>query len=78
LGQVTPPFRQALFNYLRYDVKLEQEWLASNLGVNLDTKTISNFRRLDAAENISKIFDLGVQAAELQIQRKHLEVAYNR
>lgn len=78
LGQVTPPFRQALFNYLRYDVKLEQEWLASNLGVNLDTKEISNFRRLDAAENISKIFDLGVQAAELQIQRKHLEVAYNR
>jgi hypothetical protein len=78
LGQIPPPYEKPLFNYLRYDVKLEKEWLASNLGVSVDTETITKYRRLDAAENISAIYELGVQAAERQMLRTHLEAAYTQ
>lgn len=78
LGRVPPPYDRPLFNFLRYDVKLERDWLAETLGVKVDDKTVSSFRRLDAAENIPAIYELGVQAAERQLKREHLELAFGR
>jgi hypothetical protein len=75
LGQAPPPYGRELFNFLRYDVKLEQEWLEKELGIVLDPRTVRMFRRLDAAENIPALYDFGVQAAERQMQRQHLELA---
>ncbi len=75
LGHVPPPFRQPLFNFLRYDVRLEPDWLEREIGVSLTKKTVNTYRRLDAAENIPAIYDLGVEAAERQMLREHLERA---
>jgi hypothetical protein len=78
LGRVSPPFDQPLFNFLRYDVKLETDWLARELGVSVDGRTVSAYRRLDAPENIPAIYELGVRAAERQVRREHLELATGR
>jgi hypothetical protein len=75
LGEVAPPFRQPLFKFLRYDVKLEREWMQRELGVDLDARGIAAFRKLDAADNIPALYDFGVQAAERQLRREHLERA---
>jgi hypothetical protein len=78
LGEIAPPYDKALFNYLRYDARLEKDWLAGKMGINLDPRTVFNYRRLDAAENITAIYDLGVRVAEQQMMREHLDVAYTR
>ena len=72
VSQAAPPFNKPLFRFLRYDVRLEQEWLARELGVSLDKSQVTNYQLMDAPENIPAIYDLGVRAAELQIKREHL------
>lgn len=78
LGLIPPPFRQPLFNFLRYDIKLEKDWLERELAVQMSAKEISGYRRLDAAENIPVLYELGVEAAERQMRREHLEAAVGK
>ncbi len=75
LGEAPPPYNMPLFNFLRYDVLLEKEWLATELGINLDAKEISDYRRLDASENIPVMYDLGKLAAEKQMLPEHIRLA---
>ena len=79
LGDVTrtaPPFNRPLFRFLRYDIRLNRQWLASELGVKLDESTIENYGRIDAPENIPAIYQLAAQAAKMQI--KHDDLANSR
>jgi hypothetical protein len=78
LGQTPPPYNHALFNFLRYDVKLEADWLEQELGMTLEPREVRKYRRLDEAENISMLYELGAAAAERQLQRQHLEMASRR
>jgi uncharacterized protein len=70
--QTAAPFNQPLFRFLRYDIRLQQDWLAHELGVNLDRSLIASYERIDAPENIPAIHELGARAADLQIKRDHL------
>jgi len=72
LGLLDSPSGKPLFRFLRYDVILENEWLLRELGVSLEESTIQRYRLLDAAENISAIYELGARAAEIQIKHEHL------
>jgi uncharacterized protein len=72
VAKVPAPFGQALFRFLRYDIRIEQDWLARELGVTLDARRVAHYRLLDAPENIPAIYELGVQAAARQIRREHL------
>jgi hypothetical protein len=72
LAQVPAPRNQPLFRFLRYDIRLEKEWLAGELGVSVDNRLVSRYQLIDAPENIPAIYDLGAQAARRQIQRDHL------
>jgi hypothetical protein len=72
VGHVPAPFGQPLFRFLRYDIRIEQDWLARELGVTLDARRVAHYRLLEAPENIPAIYDLGAKAAERQIRREHL------
>ena len=75
LGDVSTtasPFNRPLFRFLRYDIRLQQEWLARELGVTLDKSLLAHYERIDAPENIPAIYDLAARAAEIQIKRDHL------
>jgi predicted acylesterase/phospholipase RssA len=75
LGDVTktaPPFNQPFFRFLRYDIHLEQEWIARELGVTLDKSLVQRYERIDAPDNIPAIYQLAARAAELQVKREDL------
>jgi hypothetical protein len=66
-------YDRPLFRFLRYDVRLEAEWMQQELGVSLDNKALRHLRRLDVAENIPALYDIGMRTAERQILREHFE-----
>ena len=70
LGQVSAPGNNPLFRFLRYDIRLEQQWLHEELDVNLDKPAITKLCRMDAPENIPTLYELGVRAAERQDSRE--------
>ena len=72
LAVVPAPFGQPLFRFLRYDIRLEQGWLARELGLTIDERTLSRYELIDTPENIPAIYELGKQAAARQIKREHL------
>jgi hypothetical protein len=72
VAQVPAPLGQPLFRFLRYDIRLEQGWLARELGVTIDERTLARYELIDAPENIPAIYELGARAAEGQIKREHL------
>ena len=71
-ASVAAPRNQPLFRFLRYDIRLEQAWLAHELGVKIDERTLASYRMIDASENIPAIYELGARGAERQMTRDHL------
>lgn len=72
VGLANPPFGRALFRFLRYDIRLEREWLSAELARTFDSKTVLQFRDLSGAANMKALYELGVQAAEKQLLPEHL------
>ena len=72
VANVAAPRNQPLFRFMRYDIKLEQAWLAHELGVTIDERTLASYRMIDASENIPAIYELGARGAERQMTRDHL------
>ncbi|MGA2637227.1 patatin-like phospholipase family protein [Methylocella sp.] len=66
LSKVEPPFG-ALFRFLRYDVKLETDWLGDTLGVAVSPRDMARLRRFDDPHAMPLLDDLGRRAAKLQM-----------
>jgi len=66
LRDVRPPFGP-LFRFLRYDVKLEAEWLSEELDVSLTAKELERIRRFDDPAGMEILDDLGRRAAAKQM-----------
>jgi hypothetical protein len=62
-----------LFEQLRYDVILEQEWLEQELGVKVDNKSLMRLRRIDDYNSVRLAYEIGHRAAEKQVLAKHFE-----
>lgn len=75
LGQTAPPFGQPLFNFMRYNIRLEQDWMASTLGRTFDRRTIMALRDLAAVGNMKMLYELGAAAAERQIRPEHFRAS---
>ena len=61
-----------LFRFLRYDVRLETEWLHEKLGLTIAQKDIERFRCMDDPSIVSSIYDIAKLAAEQQVKPEHL------
>jgi hypothetical protein len=72
LGATPAPGGQPLFRFMRYDVRLEPDWLKSELGVSIDAGDLKQMRRLDASENLTLLHELGARAAQRQVRVEHL------
>jgi uncharacterized protein len=62
-----------LFEQLRYDVILEQEWLERELEVKIDNKSLMRLRRIDDYNSVRLAYEIGERAAEKQVLAKHFE-----
>ena len=74
LGRVLAPTGD-LFRFLRYDVRLEQSWLAENLGKHFSADFIAKLRPMDNPANMQALYELGQSAAADQVKRDDLMFA---
>jgi hypothetical protein len=74
LAEAEPPFG-AQFRYLRYDAKLEADWLRDALGVSLTLRDVARIRRFDDPGAIALLYDIGVRAANVQITNADIDSA---
>lgn len=75
LGLTDPPFGQPLFRFLRYDIRMERDWLRDELGLAVDEKTLTWLRDFAAPKNMKTLYEWGVQAAAKQISADHFPSA---
>jgi predicted acylesterase/phospholipase RssA len=67
------PLGAKMFRFLRYDVHLEREWLASELGIKCTDGAVERLRQMDDPTIVTELFDIGRIAAERQIKTEHLD-----
>ena len=60
-----------LFRFLRYDVRLEQGWLNSELGINVSDLDVIRFRTIDDPGVVNDLFEIGRLAAERYVKPEH-------
>jgi predicted acylesterase/phospholipase RssA len=61
-----------LFRFIRYDVRLEADWLAGELGLRLSRADVARLRRIDDAGIIPLAHEIGRAAAERFVEPGHL------
>jgi len=59
------------FTFLRYDVRLEVDWLKKHLHLDFTEQEVEKFRRMDDPGIIKNIYAIARLAAELQVKREH-------
>lgn len=72
VGSLVPPGGE-LFRFLRYDARLEADWLSHKLAIDLPPATISSLRRMDEAANMPTLLAIGQAAGARQVRLEHFE-----
>lgn len=67
LADVTPPGGK-LFRFLRYDVWLEKNWLASELNYQASDEKLQHLRNRDDSSVVNALYEIGRAAAEKQVK----------
>lgn len=68
-GELPPESRW--FRFMRYDVQLEQPWIAAKLGKTLPEDVVASYRNMDDPSIIAAIYELAVEAAQRQVKVEH-------
>jgi uncharacterized protein len=71
LADVAPPGGK-LFRFLRYDVRLEKEWLARELDFHVTDDVLERLRGMDDPSLVDQLYEMGRRAAEKQVKPEHL------
>ncbi len=66
-----------LIQYLRYNVHLESTWLKENLDEDRPAEEVKDLKEMDRPENMEVLWELGVKAAERQIQNQHFPARFD-
>ena len=65
---LVPPPTGALFKFLRYDLKLEADWLKQSLGAEVSEAALKQIRRFDDPDAMPLLEDLAKRAAQGQVR----------
>jgi hypothetical protein len=60
-----------MFQFMRYDVRLEADWLAEHLDLKLSARDLARVREMDNPDSIPLAYDIGRLAAERQVKAEH-------
>jgi Patatin-like phospholipase len=60
-----------LFRFLRYDVRLERDWLARELDYKADDDLLARLRGMDDPGVVRELYQIGCAAAEKQVKIEH-------
>jgi uncharacterized protein len=61
-----------MFRFLRYDVRLEKDWLARELNYHASDELIEGLRGMDDPSLVHQLHDIGTLAAAKQVKIEHL------
>jgi len=64
-------------SYVRYDLRLEAEWLAERLGVERQREVLRDLAELDRPKNVEALAELGAAAAAVQVQGEHFPETFD-
>lgn len=64
--------QRPLFEFVRYDVNLDQVWLQDHLGIRIPESEVQTLRQMDNPDIISRAYDIGQAAAEKMVKPEHL------
>jgi hypothetical protein len=70
LADELPP-ESRWFRFMRYDVQLEQPWIAAKLNKTLSEEVVTSYRNMDDPKIIQPIYELALEAAEQQVKVDH-------
>jgi hypothetical protein len=70
LGSEQPPGSR-WFRFMRYDIRLEQDWLRAHLDQDLSEEAVLSYRNMDDPDIIQGIYELAVEAAQRQVKLEH-------
>lgn len=62
-----------LFEFLRYNVVLEDSWLRDELGMILSARDLRRVRQMDNPRGMALAYEIGAAAAEKMVRPDHLE-----
>jgi hypothetical protein len=68
---------QAMFSYLRYNVLLQSNWCAENLGEKLSPTALKSLEAMDNPDNIPELDRLGRVAGCKLVQAEHFNRAFD-
>lgn len=71
VASLTPP-GGPLFRFLRYDARLETEWLAREAGEVVGPAALASLRRIDEPANLPLLRRIGRAVGAAQLRRDHL------
>jgi hypothetical protein len=60
-----------MFRFLRYDVRLEKEWLARELNYQISDERLNRLRGMDDPKVVHELYEIGGLAAEKQVKAEH-------
>jgi uncharacterized protein len=60
-----------LFRFLRYDVRLEADWLKEHLDLKVGDRDLARVREMDNPDSIPLAYQIGCAAAERQVKAEH-------
>jgi hypothetical protein len=63
--------------YLRYDAKLDGDWLRSELGLSFREKDLASVHEMDKPENIETLAQIGKAAAERLVEDRHFDHTFD-
>jgi len=61
-----------MFRFLRYDVRLEKDWLARELNYEVSDDGLARLRGMDDPAAVTELYEIGRRAAEKQVKIEHL------
>ena len=61
-----------MFRFLRYDVRLEKDWLARELNYSVSDDALARLRGMDDPAAVYELYEIGRRAAEKQVKLEHL------
>jgi hypothetical protein len=78
IDKAQPPLGgQAMCSYLRYNVLLQSDWCAENLGETLGAKALKNLEVMDEPDNIPELDRIARLAGKKLVKAGHFEAAFD-
>jgi hypothetical protein len=78
MDKAQPPLGgQAMFSYLRYNVQLESDWFAENLGETVSAKHLKAMEAMDEPDNIPELDRIGRVAGGKLVKAEHFTAPFD-